>query len=72
MNAFRWRPQYNCSQWRLSYGYCSCACLDRCLYSLQSPWKMLVGCSYPWKPLLIPLTWKPLLNLCLHGNALCT
>jgi hypothetical protein len=50
------------------------ACLDGRLYeySLRSPWKMLVVCSYKWKPLLIPWTWKPLLNLRLHGNALYT
>jgi hypothetical protein len=37
---------------------CHHFCLHGRLYSFCSPWKMLVACSYPWKPLLIPLTRK--------------
>jgi hypothetical protein len=33
-------------------------CMTAYTYSLQSLWKLLVACSYPWKLLLIPLTWK--------------
>jgi hypothetical protein len=60
-------------RWRYStpppHGSWLCACLDGCLFSLRSPWKMLAVLSYLWKPLLIPLTRKPLLHLRLHGNA---
>jgi hypothetical protein len=56
------------SDLRVGHFYCVClerwlsyecrSCLHGSLYSLQSPWKMFVACSHPWKPLLIPLTWK--------------
>jgi hypothetical protein len=57
MNDLWWLLAYKWLEWHLSYK-CLCSCLHSHLYSLQSPCKMLVACSYLWKPLLLPLTWK--------------